>query len=80
MSHKHSHAEKTRPRATEHQEGERPRPFPSAVTSEGTQQDQADMDSIRLAAYYRWENAGKPEGKCLKFWIESENDLAFLED
>lgn len=80
MSHKSSHAQKTRHREEEHHDGERPRPTRSAATTESPQQDQANLDSIRLAAYYRWENAGKPEGKCLQFWIESENDLAFLED
>jgi hypothetical protein len=27
-----------------------------------------DMEYIRVAAYYMWENAGKPEGKDEEFW------------
>ncbi len=33
------------------------------------------LDCIRLRAHQKWEAAGKPEGDCLKFWLEAEKEL-----
>lgn len=30
---------------------------------------------IRLCAYRKWENAGKPTGDGIKFWLEAEQEL-----
>ena len=42
--------------------------------------DDARMEAIRLKAFVRWEKAGKPEGKCLQFWLDAEKDLALSND
>lgn len=33
------------------------------------------LDAIRLRAHQKWEAAGKPEGDCLKFWLDAEQEL-----
>lgn len=30
---------------------------------------------IRTAAYYKWLNAGSPEGDGIQFWLEAEKEL-----
>lgn len=30
---------------------------------------------IRLAAYLKWEAAGKPDGNGVSFWLEAEKEL-----
>jgi len=32
-------------------------------------------EAIRLAAYYKWEAAGRPPGDGRKFWAEAELEL-----
>ena len=32
-------------------------------------------DDIRLRAYRKWENAGKPNGDGIQFWLEAEKEL-----
>ena len=32
-------------------------------------------DEIRARAYQKWENAGRPEGNSLLFWLEAEQEL-----
>jgi len=32
-------------------------------------------EGIRFHAYLRWEQAGKPPGKDLGFWLEAEREL-----
>lgn len=32
-------------------------------------------EEIRLHAYRRWENAGKPIGDGIQFWLEAEQEL-----
>lgn len=32
-------------------------------------------EDIRLCAYRKWENAGKPTGEGLPFWLEAEQEL-----
>lgn len=33
-------------------------------------------DQIRLAAYYKWLEAGKPDGRHLDFWFAAEQEFA----
>lgn len=33
-----------------------------------------EQQVIREAAYYRWEQAGKPDGDELAFWLEAERE------
>jgi len=33
-------------------------------------------DEIRLAAYWKWENAGKPAGDGFLFWLAAEHELS----
>lgn len=35
---------------------------------------------IRLVAYYLWEEAGKPEGDGVNFWLEAERKLHFYRE
>jgi hypothetical protein len=39
------------------------------------QRPQASEEAIRLAAYYKWESAGKPAGDGVQFWLEAKKDL-----
>lgn len=32
-------------------------------------------DEVRLAAYRRWEMAGKPAGDGVEFWLAAEREL-----
>jgi hypothetical protein len=32
-------------------------------------------DDIRLCAYQKWEEAGKPSGDGIEFWLEAEQEL-----
>ena len=32
-------------------------------------------EDIRLCAYRKWENAGKPAGDGIQFWLEAEQEL-----
>jgi hypothetical protein len=32
-------------------------------------------EEIRLRAYHKWEDAGKPIGDGVKFWLEAEREL-----
>lgn len=34
-----------------------------------------DPEDIRMAAYLKWEAAGKPEGDGVQFWSEAEQEL-----
>ena len=34
-------------------------------------------NDIELKAYYLWENAGKPEGRSLDFWLMAEEDFKY---
>jgi hypothetical protein len=35
-----------------------------------------DEDQVRARAYALWEQAGRPEGDGLQFWLEAEQELA----
>lgn len=32
-------------------------------------------EKIRECAYYKWENAGKPDNMETYFWLEAENEI-----
>ena len=36
---------------------------------------QSAEEQIRLAAYFRWEQAGAPIGEDERFWLEAEQEL-----
>ena len=36
-------------------------------------------DAIRLAAYYKWEQAGRPCGDGVHFWLEAEREFRAAE-
>lgn len=33
------------------------------------------VDDIRRCAYQKWEDAGKPHGDGVQFWLEAEQEL-----
>lgn len=35
-----------------------------------------DEEQVRARAYALWEQAGRPEGDGLQFWLEAEQELA----
>jgi hypothetical protein len=39
----------------------------------------ASKDSIRLRAYEKWEETGKPNGDGVGFWLEAERELLQVE-
>jgi len=50
---------------------------PTAVAS-SDQRHNAQLTSaevIRLFAYRKWENAGRPTGDGVQFWLEAEQEL-----
>lgn len=54
-----------------------PTPTEAAVASRGndhTAKLVSDED-IRLAAYQKWERAGKPAGDGVQFWLQAEQEL-----
>lgn len=32
-------------------------------------------ESIRLAAYWKWDAAGRPDGDGLEFWLQAEQEM-----
>jgi len=53
------------------------RPALAPVFSELSQNGQSPSDeAIRLRAYQKWENAGKPDGDGVDFWLEAERELS----
>ena len=38
------------------------------------------IEEIRMAAYLKWEAAGKPESDGVSFWSEAEQELRSKED
>lgn len=36
---------------------------------------EADWQEIRLEAYYKWERAGRPQGRDLEFWLAAEKEF-----
>ncbi|MBA4190430.1 MAG: hypothetical protein C0467_20780 [Planctomycetaceae bacterium] len=35
----------------------------------------ATAEEVRLCAYRKWENAGRPGGDGVQFWLEAEQEL-----
>ena len=50
------------------------KPVPRMVPATADRQ-QPSPDEIRMAAYHRWESAGKPPGDGVHFWLEAERAL-----
>lgn len=46
-----------------------------AAAASASEDRSVTLDAIRLRAHQKWEAAGKPEGDCLKFWLEAERKL-----
>jgi hypothetical protein len=46
-----------------------------AVGEKGREARSVCSDDIRLRAYRKWEDAGKPTGDGVQFWLESEQEL-----
>ncbi len=34
----------------------------------------ADQNVVERMAYFNWLNAGRPEGRCLEFWLTAERE------
>ena len=37
--------------------------------------EEVSIDTIRIAAFQKWETAGKPEGDGVNFWLDAEQEL-----
>lgn len=37
--------------------------------------DNEILEAIEKSAYFKWEEAGRPEGRSDQFWIEAEDDV-----
>lgn len=35
---------------------------------------------LERMAYYNWEDAGRPEGQCLRFWLSAEREMFDIPD
>jgi hypothetical protein len=42
-------------------------------------ENESPDDVIRVAAYYKWLNAGRPDGRDLDFWCQAELEHAVLQ-
>jgi hypothetical protein len=38
-------------------------------------EDGPTEDEIRVRAYEKWEQAGRPDGDGVRFWVEAEEEL-----
>lgn len=47
-------------------------PVPASVR---THDRSATENAIRMRAYQKWENAGKPKGHQTRFWLEAKDEL-----
>lgn len=50
-------------------------PTKKSIQKDEPQIVQPSEDRIRLAAYFRWEQAGCPAGEDERFWLEAEQEL-----
>ena len=69
-------AHKTHPSRRGHHDGGQHATAGLMPTDLACKHDEAEMEAIRHEAFILWEKAGKPEGRCLEFWLEAEKDLA----
>ncbi|MCA9087080.1 MAG: DUF2934 domain-containing protein [Planctomycetaceae bacterium] len=44
--------------------------------AESSESPPASVDDIRLCAYQKWEDAGRPECDGVDFWLEAESELS----
>lgn len=56
----------------------RPRnmPQPAVVPLQPQGAGPVAEDAVRLRAYQRWEEAGKPDGDVICYWLEAERELS----
>ena len=47
---------------------------PGSVSRVLTLKGKVSEDTVRLSAYQKWENAGRPSGDGVKFWLEAEQE------
>jgi Protein of unknown function (DUF2934) len=47
----------------------------TACCDRGCGQQSVAAEAIRSCAYGKWENAGKPTGDGIRFWLEAEQEL-----
>lgn len=50
-----------------------PRPAP---VGPGADRPRVPDEAIRTRAYQKWEEAGRPDGDGVAFWLEAERELA----
>lgn len=53
-------------------------PAPKSSAQRADPQTNGEMpinEAIRLDAYLKWENAGRPAGDGVAFWLEAEREL-----
>ncbi len=43
---------------------------------EAQESPEISAETIRLCAYQKWEDAGKPECDGVQFWLEAESELS----
>lgn len=48
---------------------------PSAPKTAATQNRELDSERIAIAAYFLWEQAGRPDGQDIECWLRAENLL-----
>jgi hypothetical protein len=47
-----------------------------SLTTRSPNRPTASEELIRARAYYLWEQAGRPEGDGVQFWLEAEKELS----
>ena len=47
----------------------------TAAAVEQVAVEEVSIDTIRTAAFQKWETAGKPEGDGVNFWLDAEQEL-----
>jgi hypothetical protein len=50
-------------------------PLPRSAAAVSTNDPGSLRDSIQQLAYYKWKQAGCPEGQDDRFWLEAEQEL-----
>jgi hypothetical protein len=52
-----------------------PLPRESEGVQAARQRPSLTLNAIHHRAYRKWEAAGMPEGDCVRFWLEAEQEL-----
>jgi hypothetical protein len=69
------HTHRHKPTTQAHALPARPATPPAVPTETNHDAQRVSADDIRLRAYRKWENAGKPTGDGVPFWLEAEQEL-----